>query len=160
LRRVVDDDKAEDVVAAAEIAIGRLGGDGTKDFLVKQLDRDSRWWNSVRLGAILGLSKLSDASLAPVFERYTAPRWEPDLRLAAISAWESAAPEDPKLAAALRTLTSDRNRSVRLAAIQKLGKFHDPADTAAFEALSKDPDPNAAQSAKDALEDAKAFSAP
>jgi aminopeptidase N len=159
LRKAVETDRAEDVAAAAEIALGRLGGAGTKDYLLKQLGRDSRWWDSVRMGAILGLSKLADPSLAPVFEKYTAPRFVPDLRLNALNAWEAAAPEDPRLAAALRTLVSDRNRSVRLAAIQKLGKFHDAADASVFESLSKDPDPNAAQYAKDALEEARSFAA-
>jgi len=159
LRKVVETDRAEDVVAAAEVAIGRLGGPGAREYLRKQLGRDSRWWDSIRIGALLGLSKLADPTLASVFEGYTAPApgRVPEVRLAALAAWQAASPEDPRLAAALRTLTSDRNRSVRLAAIQGLGKLHDASDTGLLESISKDPDPNAAQFAKDGLEEAKDF---
>ena len=62
------DEKAEDVVAAAEISLGRLGAPGAKEFLMRQLARSSRWWDSVRLGALLGLGKLGDPSLASTFE--------------------------------------------------------------------------------------------
>ena len=40
---------------------------------MRQLARESRWWDSVRLGALLGLGKLGDPSLATTFSKYTAP---------------------------------------------------------------------------------------
>ena len=160
LRRTVETDKAEDVVAAAEISLGRLQAPGTKEFLTRQLSRESRWWDSVRLGAILGLGKLADPTLAAVFETYTAPKYVADVRLAALNGWEAAAPGDSKLGASLRTLTADRNRSVRLAAIQKLAKLHRTEDLALLEALTKDPDPNVIVFAKDGIDETKAFVAP
>jgi HEAT repeat protein len=111
----------------------------------------------VRLGALLGLGKLGDPSLAATFARYTAPGYVQEVRLAALNGWEAAGPEDPKLAAALRDLTSDRNRSVRLAAIQKLGKLHRTGDRPLLEALAKDPDPNVVQFANDGLEELDGF---
>jgi aminopeptidase N len=157
LRRTVETDRAEDVVAAAEISLGRLRAPGVKEYLIRQLARGSRWWDSARLGALLGLSKLADPSLAPVFELYTGPKYVQEVRLAALNGWEGAAPEDPKLAASLRTLTSDRNRSVRLAAIQKLGKLHHEENLPLLESLTKDPDPNVAQFAKDGIDETKGF---
>ena len=141
LRRAVESDRAEDVVAAAEISLGRLQAPGTKEYLMRQLARESRWWDSVRLGALLGLGKLGDPSLATTFSKYTAPGYVQDVRIAALNGWLAVAPNDPNLAANLRTLTADRNRSVRLAAIQGIGKLHRTEDRALLEALQKDPDP-------------------
>ncbi len=160
LRRAIETDRAEDVVAAAEISLGRLAAPGTKDYLTRQLSRTSRWWDSVRLGALLGLTELADPALAPVFATYTAPEYVAEVRLAALTGWEGAAPGDPELAARLRTFTSDRNRNVRLAAIQALGRLHRSEDLALLEVLTRDPDPNVVQFATDGIEETKAFTAP
>jgi HEAT repeat protein len=77
--------------------------------------------------------------------------------MAAMTGWEAAAPEDPEFAAALRRLTSDRNRTVRLTAIQKLGKLHLAEDRRLLEALQKDPDPNVVVFATDGLDERNAF---
>jgi aminopeptidase N len=157
LRRTIETDKAEDVVAAAEISLGRLRAPGAKDYLTRQLSRESRWWDSVRIGALIGLGKLGDPSLGPVFARYVAPGYVQDVRTAALNGWEASAPDDPKFAAALRELTSDRNRGVRLAAIQKLGKLHRKDDLALLETLQKDPDPNVVVYATDGVDELKSF---
>ncbi len=157
LRRTVETDEAEDVVAAAEISLGRLRAPGAKDFLVRQLRRESRWWDSVCLGALMGLGKLGDPSLASTFAKYTAPGYVQEVRIAAMTGWEGAAPEDPAFAADLRRLTSDRNRSVRLAAIQKLGKLHRAEDLPLLEALQKDPDPSVVVFATDGIDEYRSF---
>jgi aminopeptidase N len=157
LRRAVETDKAEDVVAAAAISLGRLRAPGAKEFLAKQLGRESRWWDSVRLGALIGLGKLGDPSLAATFAKYTAPGYVQEVRIAAMTGWETAAPEDPELAATLRRLASDRNRTVRLAAIQRLGKLHRAEDRELLETLLKDPDPNVVVYATDGLDELKSF---
>jgi aminopeptidase N len=157
LRRTVETDKAEDVVAAAEISLGRLRAPGAKEFLLKQLGRDSRYWDSVRLGALIGLGKLGDPSLAPTFAKYAAPGYVQDVRTAALNAWEAAAPEDPNFATTLRALTSDRNRTVRLSAIQKLGKLHRAEDLPLLEALQKDPDPSVVVFATDGIDELRGF---
>ncbi len=160
LRRTIETDRAEDVVAAAEISLGRLRAPDAKNYLTRQLSRDSRWWDSVRLGAVIGLSKLGDPALAATFEKYTAPKYVADLRLAALKGWEASAPGDPKLAASLRTLTADLNRSVRLEAIQMLGRLHRTEDLDLLESLTKDPDPNVVVFAQDGIDETKAFTAP
>ena len=76
------------MAAAAEISLGNLRAPGTREFLTKQLARDSRWWDSVRLGALIGLGKLQDPALASAFENYAAPAynqdvWDPVFALAA-----------------------------------------------------------------------------
>jgi aminopeptidase N len=157
LRRTIESDKAEDVVAAAEISLGRLRAPGAKDYLTRQLARESRWWDSIRLGALIGLKNLGDPTLGPVFAKYVVPGYVQETRIAAMNGWETCAPDDPRLAAALRELTSDRNRGVRLAAIQKLGKLHRTEDRALLEALQKDPDPNVVVYATDGIDELKSF---
>ncbi len=60
---------------------------------MRQLARESRWWDSVRLGALIGLGKLGDPSLAATFAKYTAPGYVQDVRIAALNGWLAAAPE-------------------------------------------------------------------
>ena len=67
---------------------------------------------------------------------------------------------DPNLAASLRTLTSDRNRSVRLAAIQGIGKLHRTEDRALLEALQKDPDATVVVYATDGIDELRGFTEP
>ena len=157
LRRTIETDKAEDVIAGAEISLGRLRAPGAKDDLTRQLSRESRWWDSIRIGALIGLGKLGDPSLGPVFAKYVGPGYVQDVRIAAMNGWEICAPDDPKYAAALRDLTSDRNRGVRLAAIQKLGKLHRADDLALLQALQKDPDPNVVVYATDGIDELQSF---
>jgi len=157
LRRAIEADHAEDVVGAAEISLGRIGAAGTKDFLVKQLSRSSRYWDSVRVGALQGLGKLEDASLASLFASYTDPKYVQEVRAAAVAGWAAAAPDDPKLAEKLRQLAHDRNRTIRENAVQRLGALHHESDLALLRELSGDPDPTIAQFAREGVEGTEAF---
>jgi aminopeptidase N len=157
LRHAVETDKAEDVVGASAISLGRIGGAGTKEFLVRQLSRDSRWFDSIRVSAVTGLGKLEDPSLAGTFAGYVDPKYVQDLRSAAIAAWAAASPDDPKLAEALRTMTSDRNRSIRENAIKKLAALHHESDLALLRELEADPDPSIAYFAKSGVEETEGF---
>src|SRR5689334_16616339 len=141
LRRAIESDRAEAVIGASAISLGRLGGAGTKDYLVRQLSRPSRWWDSIRVSALTGLGKLRDASLAPVFAPYTDAQYVQDVRAAAVAAWADAAPDDPKLAEALRRLSSDRNRTIRVDAVKRLGALHHESDLPLLRELAGDPDP-------------------
>jgi aminopeptidase N len=157
LRRAVETDEAEDVVASAEISLGRLATTGTKDFLMRQLSRSSRYWDSIRIGALEGLGKLEDPSLASLLDSYSDPKYRQEVRAAALAAWAAAAPEDPRLSERLRRFTGDRNRQIREGAIQKLGAQHHEADLALFRELSGDPDPSVAEFAREAAEGTEAF---
>ncbi len=157
LRHAVETDRAEDVIGASEISLGQLGAPGTKDFLVEQLSRDSRWWDSIRVSAVTGLGRLQDPSLAATFSGYVDPRFVPDLRSAAIAGWAASAPDDPKLAQSLRTLTSDRNRSIREDAVKRLAALHHESDLALLRELESDPDPTIAYDAKSGVEETEGF---
>ena len=159
LRRAIESDAAEDVVAAAEIALATRRAPGTKDFLTRQLSRTSRWWDVVRYGAVAGLAKLRDPSLVPTFAAATDAKNNQDVRLAALDGWRDAAPDDPKLAARLRELASDRNRQVRESAIQRLAERHHGEDRVLFGGLASDPDPTIAEYGREAIDDLDAFGA-
>lgn len=152
LRRAIETDKAEDVIAASEISLGAIGAAGTKDYLVKQLSRTSRYWDSIRVGAMQGLGKLHDPSLASLFDSYTDTKYEQEVRAAAVAGWAAAAPDDPKLAERLRKLTNDRNRQVRENAVQRVGALHHESDLPLLRELSGDPDPTIAHFAREGIE--------
>ena len=157
LKRAIETDRAEDVIGASEISLGRLGAPGAKDYLVKQLPRSSRWFDGIRVAALMGLGKLEDPALAPVFESYTAANYVQDVRAAAVAGWAAAAPDDPKLAERLRQFTSDRNRAIREDAVKRLGALHHESDLALLRELSTDPDPTVAEFARSAIEGIEGF---
>lgn len=157
LQRAAQSDAAEDVAAAAEISLGRLSGAGTKEFLTRQLSRSSRYWDSIRIGALIGLGKLEDRSLAPLFDSYTDPKQLQEVRMAALEGWSRAAPEDPRLAERLRQFTSDRNRQIREDAIRRLAGLHHEADLPLFQKLAADPDPSIAAFGREAAEEIEVF---
>jgi HEAT repeat protein len=158
LRRSVETDKAEDVVAAAELALGQLDAPGAAEFLKSQLRRESRWWEAVRVGALLGLAELEDKALVPVFREYVGPGHVAEVRDAAIDGWARAAPADPALAARLRELVRDREISVREAAIKALGDMHREADLAFLRDFAADePDADLAAAARAAADEVEAF---
>ena len=158
LGRAISRDRAEDVVAAAEVSLARTAGSAARASLERQLSRDSQYWDVIRLGAIQGLAELGDAALAPTFEKFTNAEYVQDVRTVALAGWLRAAPEDPKLADTLRTLSRDRNRSVRESALEKLGSLHHAADAGLFRSLAdSDPDPNVAAIARDALGEIEGF---
>jgi hypothetical protein len=145
-------------VATAAYNLGRMRAAGSVEFLKAQLRRDSRWWEAIRTGAILGLGEREDPALAPVFATYVDPRFTRSLRVAALEGWHRAAPGDPALAARLRDLTADRNRSVRETALEKLGTLHRADDVSFLRAFADaEPDPSLAQKAREAIEEIEAF---
>jgi HEAT repeat protein len=158
LRDMIENDRAEDVIGAAAAALGRMRAEGAARFLQQQLRRDSRWWNAIRTGAMLGLAELEDPALVPTFREYVIPRYQRQLRLAALDGWFRAAPEDPALAAELRRMTRDRNGNVRSDAIARLGRLHRGEDLDFLRKYAEEePDPNLAQAARDAIEEIEAF---
>ena len=160
LRHAVESDTAEDVIAAAEISLGRLNPPGAKDLLIRQLSRESKWWDSIRFGALTGLTRLDDSSLAATFEPYTDAKYEQEVRLAALDGWRGAAPDDPKLAARLREFSADRNRQVREEAIRRLTALHHAEDLTLFRKLSEDSDPTVAELGRSAIDEIDGFTKP
>jgi aminopeptidase N len=158
LGRAVEADTAEDVVAVAAHSLGRRRAPGAAAFLKAQLAKDSRWQDARRLGAVLGLAELEDASLVPVFRAHLDVRFERTLRVAALEGWARAAPRDPELLKRLRELLSDRNPVVRQQAVTKLGEAHQAEDARLLQELAgKEADPDLAEAARAAAADIDGF---
>jgi HEAT repeat protein len=158
LRTLIEVDSAEDVIGAAAASLGRMHAAGASQFLRQQLRRESRWWNAIRLGALMGLAKLEDPALVSTFKEYVIPRYQRHVRLAALDGWFRAAPEDAALASQLRKMTRDRNGNVRTDALEKLGQLHRRQDLDFLEKYAREePDPNLSQAARDAIEEIEAF---
>ena len=158
LRGAIETDAAEDVVASAALSLGHSHAPGTRDVLLPQLSRASRWWDVIRIGALSGLAELEDPALAPTFASWTDAAHNHDVRLAALDGWLRAAPEDPRLVARLRELAGDRNRRVRAEAIERLGKLHRAEDLPFLKQVAADEDdPNLARAARDAAAEIEPF---
>ena len=158
LRKTIETDPAEDVVAVATVAFGRLHTPDAAQFLKKQLDRDSRWYGAIRIGTLQGLAELEDPALIPNFKSYTDPRWRREVRLVALDGWFRAAPGNAELASRLRELAEDRNQQVRSEALEKLGELHRSQDLPFLEEFaSAETNPNLAEAARAAAVEIKAF---
>jgi aminopeptidase N len=152
------EDAADDVAAVAARSLGLRHAPQAKDALLRQLGRDSRWWDARRLGALLGLAELEDASLVPSFEPLTRPEHTRQVKNAAVEAWRRAAPGDPSLAARLRELARDPNRVVRLNALAVLGGLHRAEDVAWLRDIARDdPDQTMQVTATDAADAIEGF---
>jgi aminopeptidase N len=152
------EDPAEDVAAVAARSLGFRHAPQAKGALLRQLGRDSRWWDARRLGALLGLAELEDASVLPSLEPLTRPGATRQVKNAAVEAWRRAAPGDPALAARLRELARDPNRVVRLNAVAVLGGLHRAEDVAWLRDVARnDPDQTMQVVATDAADGIEAF---
>jgi aminopeptidase N len=161
LRALIENDTAEDVIAAAAISLGRMHTEDASLFLRLQLKRESRWWNAIRVGALQGLVELEDPELVSTFKEYLTPNYQRHVRLAALEGWFRAAPQDPDLAATLRRMASDRNGIVRADSLGKLGQLHQRDDLDFLrEYAAKEANPNLAQGARDAIAEIEAFVSP
>jgi aminopeptidase N len=158
LRRAIEADAAEDVVASAALSLGRSHAPGAREVLLRQLSRASRWWDVIRVGALSGLAELEDPALASTFAPWTDAAHNHDVRLAALEGWLRAAPEDPRLAVRLRELAGDRNRRVRAEALETLGKLHRADDLPMLKQIAADEDdPNLARVAREAVVEVESF---
>jgi aminopeptidase N len=158
LRRTVRSDPAEDVVGVAERSLGRSHAPGAAAFLEAQLGRTSRWWDTIRLGSLLGLAEVQDPALVPLFRRYLEPVYNREVRLAALDGWARAAPADDALATRCRDLTADRNPAVREAAVRQLGRMHRSDDLGFLRRLaSSEADPDLAEAARSAAGEIESF---
>jgi HEAT repeat protein len=158
LEEMILSDAAEEVIATACVALGGMRATSAREILMAQLDRDSRYYDVIRLGALTGLAELEDASLAPVFARFVDASFNRDVRMVAMNSWARAAPDDASLRPALRELANDPDTDVRGVALEKMGELHH-ADDVDFlgEYAASAVDPNLQKKARQAQETIAGF---
>jgi len=157
LRRAAETDAAEDVVASALVSLGRLRPPGGRDFLVGQLARESRWWDGIRVAALIGLAEAEDPSLASTFEGFTDARYNRNVREAALRAWARSAPHDPRLGARLREVATGPVLPLQSVALDLAGGRHRAEDLGWLRDLAGHPDPSLAAAARAAADEVEAF---
>lgn len=154
-------DPDEEVAGAAAWALGKLQIPGVDRLLKEQLERPSAYYDYRRLSALAGLAELEDPGLTPVFARYITPGYLRETRLTALDAWARAAPNDQKLATALREMTRDDDADVRATALEILGSLHREEDKAYLLRYAEEEiDPNLAKAARLAAEEIASFNPP
>jgi aminopeptidase N len=157
---VIESDPAEDVVASANWALGRMHAPNAKEVLIKQLGRESKWSDVIRVGALRGLAELEDPSLAQTFAGYTGPGYVLPVRWEALDAWQRVS-GDAAFATRMRELARDPARSIRETAVRHLGSLHRAEDVAFLRELAAaEVDPTLAHGMRSAAEGIEAFTSP
>ena len=158
LERSIASDAAEEVIGAAEIALGAMRASPAKAVLVAQLDRESRYFDVIRHSALKGLAELEDESLAPVFERYVDSSFNSEVRATALEGWSRAAQRNAAFRESLRDLAYDPDNHIRGIALEKLGELHCADDLDFLRQYSTTAvDPNLQKRARVAAETIAAF---
>ena len=146
------------MIGAAEISLGRLGAAGTKDYLTRQLSRPSRYWDSIRIGALVGLGKLEDPALVAALRLATSTR--STSRKCAPQPSPAGRPRlpttrsSPSACACSRATATARSAKTPSSAS---GRCHRESDIALLRELSTDPDPTVAEFARAAIEETEGF---
>ena len=153
LERVIAGDDAEEVVAVAAVALGRMQAPQAVPVLDSLMKRDARYHDLFRLAALTGLAELEDPALADTFASHVGADFSQEVRLAAIDGWLRAAPHDSRLSPALRTLAADPDNVVRGTALETLGELHRTEDREfLLEYAESAADPNLQKLARDSAE--------
>lgn len=120
-RKVYESDRSPVTTAEAAYAVGRIQGQGAREFLERALHRDSDQ-DVVRRFALAGLRDLRDRQawdIAAEWAQYGKPTLT---RVVAIEAFSRLGPREEKTAELLIALLDDPNVFVRQRAIQELGQ--------------------------------------
>ena len=157
LRSVVERDRNGDVVAAAIAALGGLDPAPDPAFLRAQLDRES-WHDEVRIATLGALGDTGGSDVAAIAKGFTTDRYNENVRLAALRAWRSVAPNDPWLREALRERIAGAPASLQSWAVEAAGELADRGSVPPLEEISRFKfDPSLTWKARRALDEIRRF---
>jgi HEAT repeat protein len=155
LKEVIKADKHNDVVAAAILALARVNSQTDPQFIQQQLSRKS-WNDEIIIGCLRAFGEMKNPTLAPVIKKYVGEAYNQEVRIAAISAWESCAPEDKELHRALIDLTQSPVYALQQSAIAMLGRLQVTEAAEALQVIQQQKaDANLTVAADEALEEIK-----
>jgi len=123
LKEIIKNDKQNDVVAAAIPALARTNPQTDIEFIKQQLTRKS-WYDEIIIGCLRAFGEIKNPALAQAIKKYSGDAYNQEVRAAAISAWESCAPEDKELHQTLIELTQSPVYALQQSAIAMLGRLH------------------------------------
>jgi aminopeptidase N len=155
LKEVIKTDKQNDVVAAAILALARTNPQTDAEFVKQQLTRKS-WNDEIIIGCLRAFGEMKNPTLAPVIKKYVGEAYNQEVRIAAISAWESCTPEDKELHSALIELTQSPVYALQQSAIAMLGRLQVAEAVEALQVIQRQKvDANLMVAADEALEEIK-----
>jgi aminopeptidase N len=155
LKEVIKSDKQNDVVAAATLALARTNPQTDAEFIKLQLTRKS-WYDEIIIGCLRAIGEMKNPALVQIIKKYAGDAYNQDVRNAAISAWESCAPEDKELHRVLINLTQSPVYALQQFAITALGRLHVGEAVEVLQAIQQQKaDANLTVAADEALEEIK-----
>jgi len=122
LRNVILKDKHTDVVGTAIVSLAKTDPAGSKDFIRSQLNRPA-WYDEIDLACLNAFEILADEQLIPDIEKFTTDDNPDHLQTAALAAWKSCAPDDPKLHSVLMHGAENGKYSVKWYAVELLASL-------------------------------------
>lgn len=123
LKRVIQSDKQNDVVATAIVALSRTVPGESLRFILNQMNRRS-WYDEIRIACVQALGNCDDENILETIRPFTGPEYHEILRITAMESWKNVHSEDPKLAEKLLKYATDPQPGVQLHAIGMLGSLY------------------------------------
>ncbi|MFQ5709513.1 MAG: M1 family aminopeptidase [bacterium] len=123
LKKAVSKDPHHDVVATAIVALARTNPENTVDFIGKQLGRAS-WYDEITIACLDAFKIIGSKTLVAKIKPFTGAKFNQQVRMSALDAWQSCAPEDVALHDRLMADVEKTPLSLQLFAIDLLGKLH------------------------------------
>jgi len=120
LKTVILKDRHTGVVGTAIVSLAKADPAGSGDFIRSQLDRPA-WDDEIDQACLNAFQVLGDRSRLPDIERFTAAENSDHLQLAALAAWRSCAPDDPRLYQVLMDRAESGKYGVKWYSIGALG---------------------------------------
>jgi aminopeptidase N len=155
LKDAVKNDKQNDVVAAAILALARTNPLTDADFIKQQFTRKS-WNDEIVIGCLRAFGEMKNPALVPAIKKYAGDAHNQEVRGAAITAWESCVPEDKELHHALIELTQSPVYALQQFAIAALGRLRVGEAVEALQVIQQQrADANLTVAADGALEEIK-----
>jgi len=123
LWRVIEQEKENDVVATAIVALAKVNPQKNISFLRQQLQKDS-WYNEIKIACMQAFEIIGDSSLVNEIKPYCHYPHHQHLIGAALSAWVSCAPNDEQLHRLLMQYVFDAANSIQYQAVELLGSLN------------------------------------
>jgi aminopeptidase N len=153
LMSVINNDTHTDVVGTAIVALAKIDPDVDIDFIHRQLGRPS-WYNEITIACLRAFAILGKENLISEIRPFTAERYNQQVRMDALKAWEKCAPGDPELHKMLMMLVKSPPYQVQQLAIKMLGRLRVTQAKALLEKMAVEwGDDNLIVLAKEALKE-------
>ncbi|MFQ5606070.1 MAG: M1 family aminopeptidase, partial [bacterium] len=137
LKRVVLNDPQPDVAATAIVALARSNFEIDSEFIKSQLGKPA-WYDEITIACLQAFEKLADADLVPDIKPFFSDKYNQQVRMSALNAWKSCAPEDDELHKTLMDFVQNSPYSIQQLALEMLGELYVVRARPALEKIIRD----------------------